>query len=171
MTAVPRFPSVVFLAFAGLQMAACSGPSYAGRISVEKPVYSRSKDVAVTISVPKGSVGTHLRIQRMTSQGWKEVATFNPKLECPVMKERQGGGYTFVTQRSPMCRQVEGKWEVIWKETTGKQCGGFLAVLPGKYRICVALFARRCQVWKGVYGFERPRGASTFICTAPFLIK
>lgn len=163
--------AAVALAACGWSATGCGGPSFVGTATVDKRSYVRGSNVKVLVQVPKGAVGTYLRIQRWTRSGWREAANFNPKENCPVMKQREGGGYKFVTTRSPRCRRVKGSWLVYWQGTVAQQCRSQLPVLPGRYRICVVRYARRCQVREGVFGFERPRGASKFICTKSFRIR
>ncbi len=156
-------------------LAAASGCAAAGgvkgTVSVDSAQYHRGQSVRVTVSLAKGSVGSFLRIQRFTGGKWREVAVYNPRKECPVMEERAEGGYRFVTKRSPMCRLLEGNWVVVWSQMVKRQCTKPEAVEPGRYRVCVAQFDKRCIARDGPWGFERPRGSSRFICSAPFTIR
>ena len=98
-----------------LWVSGCSGAAFVGKVSVEKRTINRGNSVKVLIQVPNGAVGTYLRIQRWSAGRWRQVAIYNPRENCPVMKEREGGGYKFVTTRSHMCRQVKGSWLVHWQ--------------------------------------------------------
>ncbi len=142
-----------------------------GTVSVDASKYRRGQSVRVTVNVARGSVGSFLRIQRFAGGKWREVAAYNPRKECPVMEERPEGGYRFVTKRSPMCRLLQGDWVVVWSEMVRRQCVKAAPVAPGRYRVCVALFDKRCQAREGPWGFERPRGSSRFICSAPFVVR
>lgn len=143
-----------------------------GKVRVPKTNYGKGESVRVLIEVPDGAVGTHVRLQKKVGGEWKEVANYNPEKKCPVMEEREEGGYKFVSKRSPMCRRVKDTWSVLWQNMVSKQCqDGAGPVGPGVYRICVARFAKKCQVREGSFGFERPRGASKFICSQPFTVK
>ena len=142
-----------------------------GTVSVNASAYKRGESVRVAVTLKNGSVGTYLRIQRLVGGRWREVAVYNPKQECPQMLERPEGGYKFVTKRSAMCRLLQGTWVVFWQQMVRKQCTKPEPVPPGRYRICVAQFVKKCAAREGPYGFERPRGASFFICSKPFDVR
>ncbi len=157
-----------FLAFVAGCSSAVKGR---GTVRVDASSYRRGQNVRVTVLVKNGSIGTYLRIQRDEGGRWREVAVYNPRQECPQMLERPEGGYRFVTKRSPMCRLLQGKWVVLWEQMMRKQCTKAVPVPPGRYRICVTQFSKRCQAREGPYGFERPRGPSEFICSRPFVVR
>ena len=162
--------ALLLTALGGVFVGCGGGPSLVGRVEVPKSSYTKGQNVRLKV-VAKGAVGTHLRIQKKVGTSWKEIATYNPKKNCPVTEERAGGGYKFITKRSPMCRQVEGSWVVFWQNMTFRQCVKPEPVDPGVYRVCVARFAKKCLIREGMFGFERPRGASQFICSKPFTVK
>jgi hypothetical protein len=172
-SALHLLPILAIVCGVGIGWAGCNGAaSLHGSVKVPKQSYGRGSNVRVLISVPNGAVGTHIRIQKKIGNTWKEVADYNPEKKCPEMEERAGGGYRFVTKRSPRCRHVEGSWTLTWSQMTSKQCQDSAGpVSPGVYRICVARFAKKCQVREGSFGFERPRGASKFICSQPFTVR
>ena len=167
-----RLMTVLQATALGVLFLGCSTkPELVGRVEVPRRSYAKGQNVRVRVEVPKGAVGTHLRIQKKVGNAWKEIATYNPKKNCPVTEEQPGGGYKFITKRSPMCRKVEGSWVVFWQGMTFRQCVKPEPVDPGVYRVCVARFAKKCLVREGMFGFERPRGASQFICSKPFTVK